>query len=158
MSNNFTLKAENALNRAVGIAEKYGHTYIGTEHVLLALAEDETSCASILMKKYKINVERLSNAVKEYSGVSSPSHLSSKDTTPKCRRLLESSYKITKKYGSEKIGTEHLLLAILEEKECVASKILTKIEADVIGVKDSVTSFLRSSQRGVIYAETITVL
>lgn len=155
MSNNFTLKAENALNRAVGIAEKYGHTYIGTEHVLLALAEDETSCASILMKKYKINIEKLSNAVKEYSGVSSPSHLSSKDTTPKCRRLLESSYKITKKYGSEKIGTEHLLLAILEEKECVASKILTKIEADVIGVKDSVTSFLRSSQRGVIYAETI---
>lgn len=155
MSNNFTLKAENALNRAVGIAEKYGHTYIGTEHVLLALAEDETSCASILMKKYKIDVEKLSNAVEEYSGVSSPSHLSSKDTTPKCRRLLESSYKITKKYGSEKIGTEHLLLAILEEKECVASKILTKIEADVIGVKDSVTSFLRSSQRGVIYAETI---
>ena len=155
MSNNFTLKAENVLNRAVGIAEKYGHTYIGTEHVLLALAEDETSCASILMKKYKINIEKLSNAVKEYSGVSSPSHLSSKDTTPKCRRLLESSYKITKKYGSEKIGTEHLLLAILEEKECVASKILTKIEADVIGVKDSVTSFLRSSQRGVIYAETI---
>ena len=155
MSNNFTLKAENALNRAVTIAEEYGHTYIGTEHVLLALAEDETSCASILMKKYRITVDKLSSAVKEYSGVGAPSHLSSKDTTPKCRRLLESSYKITKKYGSEKIGTEHLLLAILEEKECVASKILIKIEADVLGVKDSVMGFLRSSQRGVIYAESV---
>lgn len=155
MSNNFTVKAENALNRAVSMAEEYGHTYIGTEHVLLALAEDETSCASILMKKYRITIDRISAAVKEYSGVGAPSRLSSKDTTPKCRRLLESSYKITKKYGSEKIGTEHLLLAILEEKECVASKILSKIEADLVGVKDSIITFLRSSHRGVIYAESV---
>ena len=153
MSNNFTVKAEAALNRAVDLAEEHGHTYIGTEHVLLALAEDKTSCASILLKKHKITVERISQAVKEYSGVGAKSRLSSKDTTPKCRRLLENSYKITKKYASERIGTEHLLLAILEEKECVAAKILTKIEADVIGVKESIVVFLRSSQRGTIYAE-----
>ena len=53
MSNNFTQKAENALNRAAKIAEELGHTYIGTEHILLAIAEDETSCASILLKKNK---------------------------------------------------------------------------------------------------------
>ena len=158
MSNNFTVKAENALNRAVNLAEELGHTYIGTEHVLLALAEDETSCASILMKKYRVTVDNILLAVKEYSGIGSPHRLSSKDTTPKCRRLLESSYKITKKYGSEKIGTEHLLLSILEEKECVASKILTKIEADTSGLKDSIITFLRSSHRGVIYAECATEL
>ena len=158
MSNNFTVKAENALNRAVNLAEELGHTYIGTEHVLLALAEDETSCASILMKKYRITVDNILLAVKEYSGIGSPNRLSSKDTTPKCRRLLESSYKITKKYGSEKIGTEHLLLSILEEKECAASKILTKIEADTSGLKDSIITFLRSSHRGVIYAECATEL
>ncbi|MBR4836603.1 MAG: hypothetical protein IKU99_06300, partial [Clostridia bacterium] len=44
MSNNFTQKAEKALTRAVEIAENLGHTYVGTEHILLALAEDETSC------------------------------------------------------------------------------------------------------------------
>ncbi len=155
MSNNFTVKAENALNRSVGLAEEYGHTYIGTEHVLLALAEDETSCAAIIMKKYKVTADKISAAIKEYSGVGSPSRLNSKDTTPKCRKLLESSYKISKKYASEKIGTEHLLLAILEERECVAAKIYTKIEADVVGIKDSVTTFLRSTQRGVIYAEAV---
>ncbi len=155
MSNNFTAKAEAALNRAVELAEEHGHTYIGTEHVLLALAEDRTSCASIILKKHKITVDRISQAVKEYSGVGARSRLSSKDTTPKCRRLLENSYKITKKYASEKIGTEHLLLAILDEKECVATKILTKIEADTSAVKDSVIVFLRSSQRGTIYAEPV---
>ena len=156
MSNNFTTKAEGALNRSVSIAESLGHTYIGTEHVLLALAEDRTCCASILLKKHKINYEQIYSAVKEYSGLGANSRLTSKDTTPKCRRLLENSYKITKKYSSEKIGSEHLLLSILEEKECVASKILTKIEADITGLKDSVVTFLRSSQRGVIYAEPIT--
>ena len=155
MSNNFTAKAEAALNRAVELAEEHGHTYIGTEHVLLALAEDKTSCASILLKKHKITAERISQAVKEYSGVGAQSRLTSKDTTPKCRRILESSYKITKKYASEKIGTEHLLLAILDEKECVAAKVLTKIEADTSAVKDSIIVFLRSSQRGTMYAEPV---
>ena len=155
MSNNFTAKAENALNRAVKLAEEFGHTYIGTEHVLLSLSEDETCCASILMKKYKITAEKLCFATKEYSGLGSPGKLTSKDTTPKCRRLLESSYKTAKKYSSERIGTEHLLLAILEERECVATKILTKIEADLIGLKDSVVVFLRTSGRGTIYAEPV---
>ena len=153
MSNNFTAKAEYALNRAVTLAEDFGHTYIGTEHVLLALAEDETCCASILMKKHKLTKEKIYAAISEYSGVGNKSRLSSKDTTPKCRKLLEISYKTSKKYGSEKIGTEHLLLAIFEEKECVAAKILTKIEADVVNIKDSTISFLRSSQRGVVFAE-----
>ena len=155
MSNNFTIKAENALNRAVTIAESYGHTYIGTEHVLLALAEDETSCASILLKKSKLTYEKICEAVKEYSGVGTLTRLSSKDTTPKCRRLLEQSYKISKKYNSEKIGTEHILLALLEERECVATKILTKVEADSNLIKDNVITFLRSSQRGILFAEAV---
>ena len=155
MSNNFTGKAEHALNRAATQAEELGHTYIGTEHVLLALMEDETCCASILMRRHKLSREPIEKAVREYSGVGNVTRLSSKDTTPKCRRLLENSYKLCKKYGSEKIGTEHLLLAILDEKECVASKILTKVEADVQSIKETVITFLRSSQRGVIYAEPV---
>ena len=50
MSDRFTQKAENALNRSVKTAEKLGHTYIGTEHLLLALAEDELSCAALILK------------------------------------------------------------------------------------------------------------
>ena len=156
MSNNFTTKAENALNRSVKIAEEYGHTYIGTEHVLLALAEDETSCASILLKKNKVTVDALRKCVKEYSGIGTKSQLTSKDTTPKCRKLLESAYKIAKKYSSERVGTEHLLFAILDEKDCVASKILTKTEADFVTLKDNVITFLRSSDKGIIFAEPTT--
>ncbi len=151
MSNNFTTKAENALNRSVNIAEGLGHTYIGSEHVLIALAEDESSCASMLLRKSRITTEKIKSAVKELSGVGAVSTLTSKDTTPRCRRILESSYKIAKKYSSEKIGTEHILLALLEERESVASKILIKIEADLISLKDDVITFLRTSERGITY-------
>ncbi|MBR5144468.1 MAG: ATP-dependent Clp protease ATP-binding subunit, partial [Clostridia bacterium] len=153
MSNNFTQKAENALNRAAKIAEELGHTYIGTEHILLALAEDETSCASILLKKNKITKDKIYSAIKEYSGSGVRTNLTSRDTTPKCRRMLENSYKIMKKYASDKIGTEHLLMAILEERECVASKVLIKTEADVVSLKDNLVTFMRTADRGVIYAE-----
>lgn len=155
MSNKFTVKAEKALNRAVKLAEELGHTYIGTEHVLLAIAEDETSCASILLKKHNITSEKIIFVIKEYSGIGCKTKLTSKDTTPKCRKLLETSYKTAKKYSSDKIGTEHLLLSILDEKECVALKIITKIEADVIGLRDSVVAFLRSLGKGTIYAEQV---
>ena len=107
------------------------------------------------MKKNKITADKIKTAIKEYSGVGITSKLSSKDTTPKCRKLMESAYKSTKKYSSDKIGTEHLLLAILDEKECVASKILAKIEADTTLIKESVITFLRNSHRGVLYAEPI---
>ena len=153
MSNNFTQKAENALNRAIKIAEDCGHTYIGTEHILLALAEDETCCAAILLKKNKVSKEKITEAIKEYSGTGHKSSLTAKDTTPKCRKILEASYKIMKKYSCDKIGTEHLLMALLDERECVASKILQKIEADTVGLKDSIIVFMRTADRGVIYAE-----
>ncbi len=153
MSNKFTKKAEDALNRAVILAEELGHTYIGTEHVLLALAEDESSCAAVILRKNKMSRERIYDAIKEYSGVGTKTSLSSKDTTPRCRRILESSYKISKKYAADKIGTEHILLALLEERESVASKILIKTETDVITLKDEVVTFLRTAERGLFITE-----
>ena len=61
MSDRFTEKAENALNRSVKIAEGFGHTYIGTEHILSALAEDELSCASLILKKNGLSKEKINN-------------------------------------------------------------------------------------------------
>ena len=150
MGNKFTEKAEKILNNSVEAAEKFGHTYIGTEHILLALAEDETCCACFLLKKHKITKENITSAIKELSGVGIRSTLTTKDTTPRCRRVVENSYKISKKYNSEKIGTEHILLALVEEKESVSSKIMTKIEADTVSLKDDIVVFIRSSDQGLI--------
>ena len=91
MNNNYTEKAEKILNRSVEIAEGLGHTYIGTEHILLALAEDETCCASFLLKKHKLTKENISKAVEDESGAGIKSALTTKDTTARCRKVVESS-------------------------------------------------------------------
>ena len=145
MSNRFTEKAENALNAAVRIAQSYGHTYIGSEHILASLAEDRSCCASMLLQKSSVTREKIDAEIRLISGVGIKSNLTSKDTTPRFRRILESSYKISKKFLSEKIGTEHLLLAVIEERDCVAMKILFKLSTDLITLRENVISFLKTT-------------
>lgn len=147
MSNRFTERAEIALNKSVSIAEDFGHTYVGTEHILIAITEDETSCAAVIMKKHGCSHQRICDAVKSYSGIGKRTRLSSKDTTPKCRKILESSYKISKKFSSEKIGTEHLLLALIEESESVAIKIMQNMGVSLAALREDIISFLRSSEK-----------
>lgn len=149
MSNKFTEKAENALNSAVRLAESLGHTYIGTEHILLSLFEDDTSCSAVILRRRKVSRNSVLDAVKDYSGVGIKSVLTSRDTTPRCRRILESSYKISKRYSSERIGTEHVLLALLEERDSVAVKILSRTGADVALLREETLSFLRSTERSI---------
>ena len=155
MSSKFTEKAEKALNRAVILAEELGHTYIGTEHLLLALCEDENACSAMILSKHKISFESLKGSISDYSGVGAKSSLTSKDTTPRCRRVVENSYKASKKYGSEKIGTEHILFALLDEREGISIKVLLKLGADPIALKDDVTLFLRNAEK-TLSAEPIT--
>ncbi len=155
MSNKFTDKAEASLNRAVKIAEAFGHTYIGTEHILLALSEDEECCASVLLKGCKLTFDKIYSSVMDFSGAGERTVLCSKDTTPRCRRVLENSYKNSRKFSTEKIGTEHILLALLEERESVASIIIAKCNIDIVSLKDEVVTFLRTSERNIVFSEPL---
>lgn len=154
MSSKFTQKAEIALNKSVNIAEEFGHTYIGTEHVLISISEDENSCASIIMKKHGITFKSLCEVVKAYTGVGKRTRLSSKETTPRCRKILENSYKNAKRFYAEKIGTEHLLLAILEEKDSIALKILNKAGVNLSALKDDTILFLKTSEKALQKKQT----
>lgn len=147
MSNRFTEKAEKALNSAIDIAEGLGHTYIGTEHILLSILEIRDCSASVVLLKNGINYEKVKKAIKEYSGIGCVSTLTPKDMTPKCRRVVEASYKISLRYGALKIGTEHILLAILEEKDSVGAKILGVVGGDLVTITDEVLTLLRSAEK-----------
>ena len=147
MSNRFTEKAEKALNSAVTIAEELGHTYIGSEHILLSLAKDSNSSASIALLKNGIKYEKILKAVKEYSGHGSKSILTPKDMTPRCKKIVENSYRLSLKYGAIKIGTEHILLSILDEKECIATKILVFLGLDITIVADEVLTVIKTAEK-----------
>ena len=147
MSDRFTQKAENALNRSVTAAEEYGHTYIGTEHLLLALAEDELSCAALILKKSGIDKEKISSYIRDYSGTGVKSILSSKDLTPRARKILEGSYNNAMQYGDGTIGTEHILLSLIEERDSVAIKLLKSIGADLGAIKEDIYILIKSRER-----------
>lgn len=147
MSNRFTDKAERALNNAIKIAEELGHTYIGSEHVLLSLAKEEDSTAGSILKKHGITHKSLEETIKNYSGFGAKSSLSPKDMTPCCKKIVENSYKVSVRYGAAKIGTEHVLLAIMEEKNTVAIKMLTIKGADTVGITDETLTILRTAER-----------
>ncbi|MBQ3015244.1 MAG: ATP-dependent Clp protease ATP-binding subunit [Clostridia bacterium] len=147
MSNRFTDKAEKVLNNAQASAEAYGHTYIGSEHLLIALSIDSLSCSFAILSKCGITKEKIDSGIKEYSGFGAKSKLTSKDMTPRCRKIIENSYKNMLKYSSQKIGTEHILLSIIEQKDSVAVKILEYCNCDLIALKDELITFLRTTDR-----------
>lgn len=147
MSERFTEKAENALNRSVKAAEKLGHTYIGSEHILLALTEDEMCCASLILKKNGVDKKKLSNAIKDYSGTGVKSKLSSKDLTPRARKILESAYNSAIEYSGGTIGTEHILLSLIEERDSVAIKHLKNMKADLGAIKEDIFVLIKSREK-----------
>ncbi len=147
MSNRFTEKAEKALNNSVRIAEELGHTYIGTEHIMLALSEDELSCSAIIFKKKGYDHKRLKEIVKDYSGTGIKTSLTSKDLTPRARSILEASYNTAIRFGDGVIGTEHILLSLLDEKDSVAIKLLRNSGCDVSSIKEEIYTLLRSREK-----------
>ena len=74
MSNKFTEKAEKVLNNALKYASDYGHAYIGSEHVLLALCSDPLSCSFAILSKCGVSKKQIEDGIKEYSGTGKKSY------------------------------------------------------------------------------------
>ena len=113
----FNDRAEKILIKSVSIAENLGHTYIGSEHILLAMLDTAESIAASLLTSRGITYVAANKVVGHYTDIGPQSKLFSEDFTPRVRKILESSYSNSRKYGNMIIDTEHILLAILEEKD-----------------------------------------
>ena len=144
MANRFTQKAQNALNRALICARELGHTYIGSEHLLLGLVGEGDSIAQKLLVSKGCDYNKLYQTVADWAGVGIPSVLSPKDMTPKVKNIIESSAAESIKNGQSYIGTEHLLLALLSETDCMAQRILSASGVSLGELKKDVTTFVES--------------
>lgn len=147
MSEKFTPKAEIALNSSLPIAEELGALYIGTEHILLSLAKTQGCGASLLLLKFGITDEKIKAAIIECEGVMKKSRLSTKNMTPRARKVLDASLRNAQKYGSVQIGTEHILLAIIEDKDNVGGKLLVYLGVDSHKLRESVQGYLRTGEK-----------
>ena len=153
MKSRFTEKSENVLKRAVALAEDFGHTYVGTEHLLLSIAGEEGTYSGVILAKHKITSDILKKSIIEYSGLGTKSALSSRDMTPRCKKVIEEAGAVAEKHGSLKIGTEHLLYALLDERDSVAGRLSVKCGANLASIKEDVIGYIRLTQRELLRGE-----
>lgn len=125
-----TPKANEALNSAITEAGEFGHTYVGSEHLLLGILRDETNVCRLAFPDKKVSFARLHALIAEAVGRGVPCVLSPNDFTPRLRRILEMSTIYSKVCGQPGIGTDHILMAILKETGCYALRFLKLMEVD----------------------------
>ncbi|MBP5610861.1 MAG: ATP-dependent Clp protease ATP-binding subunit, partial [Clostridia bacterium] len=130
MQNRLTKKAQNALTKSLAAAEELGHTYVGTEHLLIGLAEEEDSAAARILDGKGITPLRIRDAVREISGAGSRTSLSASEMTPRARTVIEEAGRVADDLSGGFVGTEHVLSAICREKECTGYRILVSFSAD----------------------------
>ena len=147
MADKFTERAQNALNHSLRIAGDLGHTYIGSEHLLLGLMSEGECAAAKMLKARGLTVRQLRAAIIESAGSGVPVSLSPADMTPKCKKIIESAYHAARQTPVGYIGTEHLLYAILEEKDCVGYKLLTSLGINIQEMKSDLLAFLGGGKR-----------
>ena len=129
----YTRQAQEALNMARKIAAELKHPYVGTEHLLFGLKRVFTGVAGQVLDKNKVDEEQMEKAMDIL--VSAPEaakkerkHL---EYSPRLRYILEESQNEAVQLASEKVGTEHLLLAMLKDGDCVATRMLMTLNVNI---------------------------
>ena len=128
----YTPQAKEALGLAVGVAESLNHGYVGTEHLLIGLLQEGTGVAAKVLEENGVEENKVIELVSQL--IAPNPTLKTADTasyTPRARRVIENSYREAVRFKAAQIGTEHLLIAILREGDCVASRLLNTIGVSI---------------------------
>ena len=138
----FTEKANKSLNAAVKAAEDLGHTYIGSEHILLGLLSDTSTVAGAVLAAHNITYADIEEELKRSIGVGVPTELQPDDFTPRSKNILETSVAFARQMGQQLVGTEHVLLAIAREGSCSATLLLSRAGISMQDIVNDVSKAL----------------
>jgi ATP-dependent Clp protease ATP-binding subunit ClpC len=138
MFEHFTQRAVKAIMLAQEEARRLGHNLVGTEQILLGLIGEGTGVAAIVLNNLGITLEKARKEVEKIIGRGSGFVQAELPFTPKAKRIFEQSFKEARQLGHNYIGTEHLLLAITQDKEGVAAKVLDNLNVDLGEIRTKV--------------------
>ena len=127
----FSEASKNALESAEKIAIELGHNYIGTEHILYGLVSEEKGLAFKVLNKQGIDSEKILNSIKSILGTEKNKISRTDGFTPRTKKIIEKSFKETEKNLLSNIGTETILLSILNDRENMGYKILIDLNVDI---------------------------
>lgn len=143
MTNRFTQAAQAALNKSLYIARELGHTYIGSEHLLLGLLSEKDSVAAKLLEQRGVTYDRTRELAAQIAGIGEPSNVGPGDMTPRTKRIIEISSYQALKFGQNYIGTEHLLLSLISESDCVGVKLIVSQNVNIQELFNDITAFFQ---------------
>lgn len=136
-ADSFTKKANSVIRRAVTQAGRFGHTYVGSEHILLALTLEVGCTAHSILKANGINDKNVYERLTELVGEGDAAMLSLSSLTPSCRKLIDSAPTAAASTGNRLAGTEHLLMSMLQIANCSGTSIIRALCGNVTTIYNS---------------------
>ena len=138
MQKEFTAQAEKVLITAKNLARKWKHPYVGTEHLLLALKKEYTGVASQVLSMNRVEEEEIIKIIEELVAPVRDVKRKKVAFSSRLEFLLDNALQEAVRQRSEKIGTEHMLLAMIKDADCVATRILVTLNVDLAKVQDDI--------------------
>ena len=133
----FTKGAQTSLQRAAEAAQQMGHSYVGTEHMLLGLLMEGGAAAEILSRN--VDVSKLTERITQVGGRgSSMRSMYMMSYSPRSKKVLEIALALSRKLSHSYVGTEHILLALVTEREGMAYRLLVECGADIKRIGEEV--------------------
>ena len=137
----FTDKAKKALDIANRLSKNMHYNYVGTEHILAGLLKEGSGVASEVLAANGVELSKLLSMIEELISIDTDILVAERDGySPRAQHILVKSEEESHKLGYDKVGTEHILLAIVKEGDCAASRLLNtmnvnlqKLFTDIIG-------------------------
>ncbi len=124
MRNKFTKSASKALDNSLNVAKSFGHNYVGTEHLLIALVKTK-GVASEVMRENGVEEEKLSILIEEMLEADGNVAVADRPQyTPRAKKIIENSISEAERLGASQAGTEHLLISLLKETDCLGVRLL----------------------------------
>ena len=145
MFGRFTERAQKAILLAQEEAKNLRHNYVGTEHILLGLLAEGEGVAAVALNNMGVDLETVRNEVLNVVGKGSYD-ADIMGFTPRTKRIFELSFLEARNLGHNYVGTEHILLGLLEEGEGVAIVVLKKIGVNIEKLEESVLNMLSDNQ------------
>ncbi len=157
----FSKRARRSLAYAQEEARRLKRPYIGTEHLLLGLVREENSVACRVLRSLGVDGDQVRSSVEEISGQGDRRVVGRPDLTQPTKRIIERAVGEARKMGNNYVGTEHLLLSLVEEGEGIAVDILRNLGITPERVRDQTDQLVmqgRPSARDGVKKETQTPL
>ncbi|MBL7994421.1 ATP-dependent Clp protease ATP-binding subunit [bacterium] len=143
MKNNFSSRVQLVVKLSQEEAIRLGHDYIGTEHLLLGLIREGEGVAVKVLKNLGVELEKLKRTIEDMvKPTTENTIIGNPPLTKRAEKILKSTYLEAKNYKSDVIGTEHLLLSLVKEKDCLAAQVLSMFNIDYETIKRELTNIM----------------